>query len=186
MIKKLILCMAIAGGFLISISLFEIVSSKKQQNTSLVVAEKLVQSTQKEYKRYTPNIGKEIGLLEIPRIESILPIIEGTNENELDKGVGHLASSALPREKEQIILSGHRDTVFRRLGELEKGDRLIVHLPYGSFSYEIRETKIVDALDTTIIKSTYPQEELVLSTCYPFSYIGNAPDRYIIYAYPAT
>jgi len=55
-------------------------------------------------------------------------------------------------------------------------------MPYGSYQYEITHTKIVDADDTSIITLQNDEEELILTTCYPFSYIGDAPDRYIIYA----
>lgn len=92
----------------------------------------------------------------------------------MEKGIGHYKGSYYPDENGQIFLSGHRDTVFRRTGELKKGDQLKVLLPYGSFSYEIDKTKIVDQKDTSIITQQHNKEELILTTCYPFSYIGNA------------
>lgn len=133
---------------------------------------------------FAPTVGETVGILTIPSINADLPIIEGTDADELEKGVGHYGSSAYPQEKRQIILSGHRDTVFRRMGELQVGDQFIVKLPYGEFKYEFMDAKIVDADDTSVIKNTYPQEELLLTTCYPFSYLGNAPQRYVITAYP--
>lgn len=72
--------------------------------------------------------------------------------------------------------------MFKRFDELELGDEFIVKLQYGEFKYKIVDTKIVDADDRTIIKSTSPREELVVTTCYPFGYIGDAPQRYIFYA----
>nr|WP_328700283.1 sortase [Bacillus sp. NSP9.1] len=90
----------------------------------------------------------------------------------------------VPKQNGQIVLSGHRDTVFRRTGELEIGDRLNIELPYGSFDYRITNMKIVDKEDTSIITLQHEKEELLLTTCYPFSYIGDAPKRYIIYAKP--
>src|SRR5699024_10734862 len=78
---------------------------------------------------------------------------------------------------------GHRDTVFRRFGELEIGDRFIVEMPYGTYEYEMRESEIVGADDTSVIRPM-GEEVLTVSTCYPFSYIGNAPDRFVLYAYP--
>ena len=84
-----------------------------------------------------------------------------------------------------MVLSGHRDTVFQDLGDLEIGDELIVHMSYGTFTYIIQETEIVDADDRTVIRPTAPDEVLTVTTCYPFGYIGPAPDRYIIYATPA-
>jgi sortase A len=126
--------------------------------------------------------GDSIGILYIPRLDREIPIIEGTHEDELAKGVGHFSSTALPGQNDQILLSGHRDTVFRQFGELEHGDEIHVKMKNGTFVYTIYETDIVDADDRTVIRSTAPDEILTLSTCYPFSYIGSAPDRYIIYA----
>src|SRR5699024_5895493 len=113
-----------------------------------------------------------------------IPIIEGTDPDELKRGVGHMAQTAYPGENEQIVLSGHRDTVFRSLGDVEVGDIIKVQLPHGTFEYEMVDSIIVSADDTSVIKSTAPNEELVISTCYPFRFVGNAPDRYVIYAVP--
>lgn len=126
--------------------------------------------------------GDVIGILYIPRLEREIPIISGTDEAQLSRGVGHFTTTSLPGQGDQILLSGHRGTVFRRLGELEHGDKIEVRMRSGIFTYEIFDTEIVDADDRTVIRSTAPDEILTLSTCYPFSYIGSAPDRYIIYA----
>lgn len=107
--------------------------------------------------------------------------MEGTDADDLEKGVGHYKDSYYPEDNGQIVLSGHRDTVFRRTGELGKGDKLEILVSYGTFTYEITGTKIVDKDDTSIITLQHDREELVLTTCYPFSYVGNAPKRYIIY-----
>ncbi|MCY7784773.1 sortase SrtA [Bacillus sp. FSL H8-0515] len=130
---------------------------------------------------FQPETGQASGILEIPKINAELPIVEGTDADDLEKGVGHYKDSYYPDENGQIVLSGHRDTVFRRTGELEKGDRLRILLSYGDFTYEIVKTKIVDKDDTSIITLQHEKEELILTTCYPFSYVGNAPKRYIIY-----
>ncbi len=83
------------------------------------------------------------------------------------------------------MLSGHRDTVFRQFGELEIGDRFIVEMPYGSFEYIIQDSEIVPEDDLSVIRpDEYEEEMLTVTTCYPFHYIGNAPDRYILYATP--
>jgi sortase A len=132
---------------------------------------------------FTPAYGEAIGLLEVPKLGKELPIVEGTDPDALMKGVGHLTDSVFPGQNEQILLAGHRDTVFKRFAELEVGDTFIVHLPYGEYEYEIRNTEIVDADDTTVIRSM-GEEVLVVSTCYPFNALGAAPDRFIFYAYP--
>ena len=91
-----------------------------------------------------PNTGDMIGDLYIPKLDSSLPIYDGTDEDELEKGVGHYEQSVLPGERDNSVLSGHRDTVFRRLGEVGKGDKLIVHTTAGTFTYKIRKVRIVD------------------------------------------
>ncbi|ATP42494.1 class D sortase [Solibacillus sp. R5-41] len=126
--------------------------------------------------------GQTIGILQIPLIEKEVPIVEGTDEDALKQGVGHYTGTFYPGQKDQILLSGHRDTVFTGLDKLQNGDPIIVKMQHGTFTYTIVETEIVDANDTTVIRSTAPEEMLTLSTCYPFRYIGNAPKRYIVYA----
>ncbi|MCJ8009649.1 class D sortase [Lederbergia wuyishanensis] len=128
--------------------------------------------------------GDVIGILEVPALEKEIPILHGVDEEELKIGVGHFPGTAFPGQKNQIVLSGHRDTVFRKFGELKIGDSFIVKMPYGEYEYIIDHTKIVSADDQTIIVPNDGQEVLTVTTCYPFQYIGNAPDRYIIYALP--
>ncbi|MFD1706471.1 class D sortase [Siminovitchia sediminis] len=126
-----------------------------------------------------PVEGDMIGQLIIPKLDAVLPIYHGTDEDELEKGVGHYAGSVLPGEKDHTVLSGHRDTVFRRLGEVGKGDILIVTTSKDEFTYKIRKVRIVDADDRTVIVPK-PRAALSVTTCYPFTYIGDAPERYIL------
>ncbi|MED4130118.1 MULTISPECIES: class D sortase [Shouchella] len=129
------------------------------------------------------NQGESFAILEIESLNRQLPIVEGTNPEELQRGVGHYRDSVLPGGNEQILLSGHRDTVFRDFGQLEIGDLFIMHMEYGSFRYKIEETDIVDADDRTVIREM-GEEVLVVTTCYPFDFINHAPERFVIYAYP--
>ncbi|HUC93782.1 MAG TPA: class D sortase [Paenibacillus sp.] len=128
-----------------------------------------------------PGTGEEIGVLSIPRIGKSLRVVEGTDTEELDKGVGHFADSVLPGENDNSVLSGHRDSVFRELWKVKTNDLLVVKSAAGSFTYQVRSIRIVDKDDKTIIvpKKT---ATLTLTTCYPFRYVGNAPDRYIVTA----
>lgn len=130
--------------------------------------------------------GDTIGLLYIPKLDRTIPIVEGTDEEELAQGVGHYTGTGFPGENKQILLSGHRDTVFRQFGELEDGDEFHIKMEHGTFIYEIRgtETVIVPANDTTVIDPNRTDEVLTVSTCYPFTFIGSAPDRYVVFAYP--
>jgi len=141
-------------------------------------------SHQKEELLYPerPKMGEEIGTLYIPKLESELPIFHGTNEDELEKGVGHFKDSVLPGEKDNSVLSGHRDTVFRNLGKVGKGDELQVTTAAGIFTYKVMKVRIVDEDDRTVIVPK-PRAVLTVSTCYPFDFIGAAPERYILEAY---
>ncbi|ANU15497.1 class D sortase [Planococcus halocryophilus] len=128
-----------------------------------------------------PEVGELMGELLIPKLEASLPIIHGTDEDELEKGVGHFAQSVLPGENDNSVLSGHRDTVFRELGKVGKGDLLTVKTYSGTFTYKVRQVRIVDQDDRTVIVPK-PKATLTVSTCYPFDYIGYAPERYILVA----
>lgn len=128
-----------------------------------------------------PAEGERVGTLSIPALKQTLPIIQGTDADELKKGIGHFAQSVLPGEADNCVLSGHRDTVFRRLGELKIGARLIAQTSAGKFTYEIKRIRIVHKDDKTVI---VPADHAVLTvtTCYPFRFVGSAPDRYILIA----
>ena len=174
---------------MISLGGYEYIKTKYAQKDSLKEAENIIKNEPIEPASlkdvpFDPKQGDVVGILEIPKITAKLPIVEGTDEDDLERGVGHYKGTAYPLGKDQIVLSGHRDTVFRRMGELKIGDVLILQLSYGNFTYKIESTKVVDADDLSIIVPTAPEEVLTVTTCYPFSYVGDAPDRYIITAKP--
>ncbi len=133
---------------------------------------------------YNFDTGETIGTLYIPRLDREIAIVEGTDEEELAQGVGHFKDTGLPGENKQILLSGHRDSVFRDFGELVDGDEFHIRMEQGTFVYAFKDSVIVDADDRTVIDPSRKDEFLTLSTCYPFSFIGSAPDRYVIHAYP--
>ncbi|MDM5330800.1 class D sortase [Neobacillus sp. CF12] len=194
MVRKLPLFIILAGLVVVGIGIWQIVETNFQTDASLKEAKRIVAQAESRYddedsfknpkKIDPPKFGDTVGLLTIPKIKSELAIVEGTDPNDLKKGVGHYKGSYFPGENGQIVLSGHRDTVFRRLGELKPGDIFEVAMPNGKFKYELTNTKIVDADDRSIITLQNTQEELIVITCYPFRFVGNAPQRYIIYAKP--
>jgi sortase A len=128
-----------------------------------------------------PAEGDRIGTLSIPALKQKIAIIEGTDDDDLKRGVGHYTRSVLPGEDDNCVLSGHRDTVFTRLGKLKVGDRFVARTSAGTFTYKIRRIRIVHKDDRTVIVST-DHAVLTVSTCYPFYFIGAAPDRYVLIA----
>lgn len=125
--------------------------------------------------------GEVIGEIYFPKLDKRVAILEGTGRAALKKGAGHDEGSAAIGSSGNSVLAGHRDTVFRSLGDLEVSDIIELETADGKFTYEITGSRIVDREARGAIK---PSEEAVLTliTCYPFSYVGSAPDRYLLSA----
>lgn len=138
---------------------------------------------EEEVLNFSPAMYEAFGILHVPKLDRSIGVVEGTDPDALDKGVGHMSSTVLPGQGEQIVFSGHRDTVFKNFADLNLGDTFVVEMPYGDYTYEIKDTEIVDADDTSVV-GEMGEEVLVVSTCYPFDYVGNAPERFVFYAYP--
>jgi sortase A len=128
-----------------------------------------------------PEDEEEIGTLSIPKLKQTFPIYYGESEMTLKKGIGHVNGTALPGEASNSVLAGHRDTFFRHLNQLVVGDKLIVGRTGTYYMYKIKKIRIVDKDDKTVIVPK-PRSILTLTTCYPFTFIGPAPQRYIIEA----
>ena len=132
------------------------------------------------YDQY-PEPGDKVGTITLESLDLSWPIIEGTDEDQLSKGVGHYIGSVLPGIYDNSILSGHRSTVFGRLGELKKGDRILVETSAGTFVYVITKFKVVDRSDQTVIQPSV-DPILTLTTCYPFGNVANTTEAYIVTA----
>ena len=160
-------------------------NSKSTSNQQKKVASKkgVKQYAKRKKKQSTLKVGSNIGQLIIPKIGAYLPVVEGTDDQSLKKGVGKYRGygTVAPDQTGHVVLSGHRDTVFRKLGQLRIGDKLYVKYKNRIYTYQIRKTWITHAEDRTVIVPI-PRPVLTVTTCYPFNYKGNAPDRYIIRA----
>ena len=130
-----------------------------------------------------PNLksGALVGRLEIRRLGISVVIFEGTGQQVLDIGAGHLTVSPLPGEGGNMVLAAHRDTYFRHLRDVAKGDLVSVTTANVSRQYQVQATRIVDPDDAGVLAPT-AEPSLTLVTCYPFSYIGAAPQRFIVQA----
>lgn len=141
----------------------------------------LASTVNPEVSEWQPAIGEVMGKLTIPVMDSSWPIIHGTGDDELDRGVGHFDGSVLPGENDNSVLSGHNNTVFHHLGDVGEGDEIIVETKSGVFTYEVHTVRIVDEDDRTVIVST-DDAQLTVTTCYPFHVVGFAPERYVLVA----
>jgi sortase A len=125
--------------------------------------------------------GSLVGRIDIPRLDLSAVVFEGTTDDTLARGVGHLRGSAGPGERGNLVLAGHRDTFFRELRNIREGDEVDIKGPQGEFEYQVESTTIVNP-DQTEVLEPGNGDTLTLITCYPFRYIGNAPQRFIVRA----
>jgi len=125
--------------------------------------------------------GFLIGRLEIPRLGVSVMVLEGDDAQVLKKGVGHVPSTAFPGSAGNVVLAGHRDTFFRRLRKICKGDEITFTNAEGVFKFRVESTEKVGPRDVQLLEpSTHSM--LTLITCYPFDYIGPAPQRFVVRA----
>jgi sortase A len=122
-----------------------------------------------------------IAQLEIPRAHISAMVAEGTSPRVLSRAVGHAVGTALPGQSGNITLAAHRDTFFRHLGDIRWGDVIDLKEPEHEYRYEVRFTAVVGPRDTWVLEPT-GKETLTLVTCYPFHFVGPAPDRFVIRA----
>jgi sortase A len=122
-----------------------------------------------------------VGRIDIPRLDLSVVVFEGTSDATLARGVGHLTGSAGPGARGNLVLAGHRDTFFRELRNIREGDEVNIKGPQGEFEYQVESTAIVEPDQTEVLKPS-DGATLTLITCYPFRYIGNAPQRFIVRA----
>ncbi len=128
-----------------------------------------------------PHLGARIGTITLPTLGLSWPIYQGTTSTQLAKGVGHFIGSVLPGQNDNTVLSGHRTTVFNRLGELKRGQSVFIESSAGTFTYVIRSFRIVMRTDKTVIVHK-DHGVLTLTTCYPFNNIGTTTRAFIVTA----
>src|SRR5688572_1617438 len=135
--------------------------------------------------RPLPARGATVGRIEIPRLGVSAIIKAGTDARTLQLAVGHIPGTALPGETGNIGLAAHRDTFFRRLRYIRPNDEIRLVTADGTFVFSVQRTRIVWPKDTWVLDAT-ASPTLTLVTCYPFTYIGAAPQRFIVHAVGTT
>jgi sortase A len=128
-----------------------------------------------------PKQNSKVGIITFPSLDMSWPIFEGTDDEQLDRGVSHYSGSVLPGLQDNLVLAGHRNTVFNRLGELKVDDLINVKTSAGIFTYRVSNFRVVPRTDRTVIVPT-STAVLTLTTCHPFNKIGNTTDAFIVTA----
>jgi sortase A len=122
-----------------------------------------------------------IALLKIPKLRIVAPVMEGIGDVALNVGVGRIPGTARPGEPGNLGLAGHRDGFFRGLKNIGKGDTIEVVTKGKTDVYAVDEVRIVKPADVQVLRSS-ATPSVTLVTCYPFYFVGNAPQRYIVHA----
>jgi len=128
-----------------------------------------------------PPPGTVIGRLVIPRLHLRAVVREGTDKQILAESLGHVIGTGYPGTPGNVAIAGHRDTLFRCLRNIAKDDIIQFQTIYGDYTYTVDSTSIVTPRDVKVLDPG-PQPEITLVTCYPFYYVGSAPDRFIVHA----
>ena len=122
-----------------------------------------------------------LAVLHIPKIGLEVAVLPGTDDFVLNRGLGHIQDTALPGTGGNSGIAGHRDGFLRGLKDVAVGDAVELETLEGRQAYRIERTWIVDPEDVSVLDPT-PVQSLTLVTCYPFYFIGSAPQRFIVRA----
>ncbi|MEE4279390.1 MAG: class D sortase [Halieaceae bacterium] len=122
-----------------------------------------------------------LGSLHIAAIDLEVPVYADSSRLNLDRGAAVVDGMAYPHERGHIGIAGHRDGYFRALRDLRKGDRIHLETLHGRRVFVVDELRIVDPEDLSLLAETR-DPRLTLVTCYPFNYVGSAPQRYLVRA----
>jgi len=164
-----LVCARYAGYYLTAERTFQTIEMRKFEHSAPLAEPHL------------PINGEVVGQIRVPRLNLQAMIVEGDSGEVLDKAVGHIPGTAMPGEWGNVALAGHRDRLFRPLREIRQGDVITVESSSGSFEYEVESSFVVAPTQTEVLQSTNGRE-LTLITCFPFNYVGHAPNRFIVRA----
>lgn len=142
--------------------------------------------SQKRIDDYNAALAAENGdaphaVLHIEHLDIRVPVYNGADDFNLNRGVARIIGTGRVGEVGNLGIAGHRDGFFRPLKDIELGDRMTLETYFGTEVYEVSSIEIVDPSDLRVLAPT-DTAMVTLVTCYPFYYVGNAPQRFIVKA----
>ena len=171
-----ILALGYVGFTLLDARLYQ-VSAKRSLESRIQV--------EREHKVTPPKAalkaGDILGLMDIPRLGLSVAVLQGTNSRMLRLGVGHIAGTPLPGQPGNSGIAGHRDTFFRELKDVRRNDEIDFQTATGLLRYQVDWVKVVAPDDTSVLAPS-TEAALTLVTCYPFYFVGPAPNRFVVRA----
>jgi len=125
-----------------------------------------------------------VAVLRVSRFQLTVPVFEGTDDLTLNRGVGRIAGTVHPGEVGNLGIAGHRDGFFRVLKDIQVGDSIELSVKDRTLNYGVRNVEIVYPSNTEVLRSN-GESEVTLVTCFPFYFVGSAPQRFIVHAFLA-
>ena len=166
-----------AGVFGLAYAAYVIAEARTYQ----AIEQSRFESVSQNEERHAVIEGSAIGEMEIPRLGLKAVFVQGDSPRILRHAVGHISETALPGESGNVVLTGHRDTFFRPLRNIRQGDLITLKTVDGDFQFQVESTAVVPPSDIQVLQSS-GERTLTLITCFPFYYIGPAPNRFIVHA----
>jgi len=127
--------------------------------------------------------GALVAKMEVPRLGLSYAVLEGTASRTLDKGPGHVEGTAFPGETGNICIAGHRNTHFRPLEWIRRGDSILLTNQKGRYRYQVEWVRLFTPDDLYVLDPSHGPSVTVV-TCFPFEYVGSAPLRFVVRALP--
>ena len=125
--------------------------------------------------------GDLVGRISVERLGVSVIVVEGADVSNLRRAAGHISGTALPGQSGNVAIAAHRDTFFRPLRNIREGDVITITTAQRDYRYRVVSTRVVKSDDVSVLDSD-GDDELTLVTCYPFYYIGEAPNRFVVRA----
>jgi sortase A len=175
----------ITGAIAVSYVALTLLYAKFYQEAAGKVLERQISDQEQPKASLSTSVAKQgdvLGRIEIPRLGMKVMILEGTTAHTLRLGVGHIKGTAIPGQPGNIGIAGHRDTYFRALKDIRTNDKIQIQTPTGLSNYEVDKVQVVAPEDTGILAQT-AGSAITLVTCYPFQFIGGAPERLVVHAH---
>jgi sortase A len=126
--------------------------------------------------------GSPLGRIDIGAIGLEVMILEGTEAGTLQRAVGHIPGTSLPGQEGNVAIAGHRDTFFSGLRNIQKNDEITLTTLNGSYRYRVDFVRVVEPEDVEVLDDS-GEPVLTLVTCYPFYFVGAAPQRFVVRAH---
>jgi len=177
-----ILALGYVGFTLLDARLYQV--SAKRSLESQIVENQIQVKKEHDLIQLKPAIkkGDVLGRIDIPRLGVSVAVLQGTGSRVLRLGAGHIEGTPLPGEAGNSGIAGHRDTFFRELKDVRTNDEIQLQTATGLFRYQVDWVKVVAPDDISVLAPS-PESVLTLVTCYPFYFVGPAPERFVLHAH---